>query len=368
MARTVVDFPLPGLPHQREDLARAHVEADAVDGADRADAPAQQPGPGQREVVVEVGHPQHLGAVLAGGRRSAGCGRCGARAAVRAGAAGGAPAGQQRDRLRGARAGEDLLDVAVLDHPPGVHDGDPVREAGHHPQVVADEHERGAGLLPRGAQHVEDLRLDGDVEGGGRLVGDEHVRVVGDGQGDRHPLAHAAGELVGVGAEPRGRPVQADELEQLDRPGPGRGTADPAVGLERLDEQLAHRVHRGQRRLGVLLDQPDAGAAHPGQLGVAAAEELLPAQPHRARDPGRRGQQPHDGQGGDGLARAGRPDDGEHLPRRDRQVHAPHGVHDAVGRAQPHVQPGDLQGGAGRSCAPAVGGVERVAQAVPERG
>ena len=32
-------------------------------------------------------------------------------------------------------------------------------------------------LQPR--QHVEDLGLDRDVEGGGRLVGDEQLRLVG---------------------------------------------------------------------------------------------------------------------------------------------------------------------------------------------
>ena len=47
-------------------------------------------------------------------------------------------------------------------------------------------------------QQVEDLGLDGDVERGGGLVGEQQLRTAGQGDGDHHPLAHAAGQLVGV--------------------------------------------------------------------------------------------------------------------------------------------------------------------------
>ena len=49
-------------------------------------------------------------------------------------------------------------------------------------------------------EEVEDLLLDGDVEGGGGLVGDEELRTIDDGHGDHDALAHASGELVGIGA------------------------------------------------------------------------------------------------------------------------------------------------------------------------
>ena len=46
------------------------------------------------------------------------------------------------------------------------------------------------------SQHVEDLRLHGDVQRGGGFVADQQVRIVGDRDRDHHPLALAAGELV----------------------------------------------------------------------------------------------------------------------------------------------------------------------------
>ena len=53
-------------------------------------------------------------------------------------------------------------------------------------------------LAHHAAHEVQDLGLDRDVEGGGRLVGDEQLRVAGERHGDHHPLPHAAGELVRV--------------------------------------------------------------------------------------------------------------------------------------------------------------------------
>src|SRR3712207_9198031 len=49
------------------------------------------------------------------------------------------------------------------------------------------------------------FRSDGDVEGGGRLVGDEQVGLAGDRHGDHRPLPHAAGELVRVHVDPLDR-------------------------------------------------------------------------------------------------------------------------------------------------------------------
>ena len=48
------------------------------------------------------------------------------------------------------------------------------------------------------AQQVQDLRLGGDVQRRGRLVGDQDARAAGQGHGDHGPLAQAAGELEGV--------------------------------------------------------------------------------------------------------------------------------------------------------------------------
>ena len=71
-------------------------------------------------------------------------------------------------------------------------------------------------------QHVEDLRLHGDVQRGGRLVADQQVGIVGDRDRDHDALALAAGQLVREGPRPALGLGDADELEQLDGAGARR--------------------------------------------------------------------------------------------------------------------------------------------------
>ena len=69
--------------------------------------------------------------------------------------------------------------------------------------VIDDQ--RGVELALQVAHQVEDLRLHGDVQRGGRLVGDQQLGVAGQRHGDHRALAHAAGELVRVVVDPRSR-------------------------------------------------------------------------------------------------------------------------------------------------------------------
>jgi hypothetical protein len=62
-----------------------------------------------------------------------------------------------------------LDDLAVLHHRHAVGD------IGHHGQVVADQDQRRAVLAHQLAQQVQDLGLSRDVQGGGRLVGDDQA-------------------------------------------------------------------------------------------------------------------------------------------------------------------------------------------------
>src|SRR3546814_8394439 len=108
------------------------------------------------------------------------------------------------------RAIEDVAHRPLLDHAAGVHHHDPVAESGNDAEVVGDHDDGGAEIALQVGQQIEDLRLDGDVEGGGRLVGDQQVRLAEQRHGNHHALAHTAGEIVRV------------EDEAL----PGRGDAD----------------------------------------------------------------------------------------------------------------------------------------------
>ena len=70
-----------------------------------------------------------------------------------------------------------------------MHDRDPVTHLAHDGQVVADEQHCQAQMLLQVFQNVEDLCLDRDVEGAGRLIADQQAGLCCEGPGNRNPLA-----------------------------------------------------------------------------------------------------------------------------------------------------------------------------------
>ena len=136
--------------------------------------------------------------------------------------------GQQAPRVGMLGRREDRVGVGLLDDPAGVHDRDLVGHLGHHAEVVGDDDDGGVELALQPLDQLEDLRLDGHVERGRRLVGDQQLRVVGQRHRDHRALAHAARELVRVGVGALARLRDADQREHLDRAVPGLRLRDVA--------------------------------------------------------------------------------------------------------------------------------------------
>ena len=130
---------------------------------------------------------------------------------------------------------------------------------------------------------LDDLRLDGHVERGRRLVGDEQLRRARQRHGDHHALAHSAGELVRVIVEPVGGLRDADHAQQFDGALAGLLLVHAHVQFQRLGELAADRQHGVEARHRVLKDHGDLRAAHVADLfrrhleQVLALEERLPA-------------------------------------------------------------------------------------------
>ena len=204
---------------------------------------------------------------------------------------------------------------------------------------MADEHDAHAFLIAQAAQQVENLRLNGDVEGGGGLVGDEQARLAAQGHGDEHALAHAAGELVRVAVEALGGRRDAHLVEGMDGFLTRGGAGESAMALEHLEEVLAHRFDRVERGHGVLEDHGDLGAAHAAALLGAHGKHVLAGKLELVGlDLGVLGQKAHDRLHGDALARAGLTHDGEELAVEDREVHASHGLDEAAVRVERGAQ------------------------------
>lgn len=87
-------------------------------------------------------------------------------------------------------------------------DSHPVGDLGHHHHVVGDEENGDVLLRLHRADEVEDLRLNGNVQRGRRLVGDQDLGAEREGHRDHDPLQHATGQLV--------RPAEASFFGWLD--------------------------------------------------------------------------------------------------------------------------------------------------------
>lgn len=255
--------------------------------------------------------------------------------------------GEQLPGVGVLRPGEQLGRGALLDDPTVPHHDDPVGPVGGDGEVVGDQQQRGAPLAAQRVEVVEDPAGDGRVQRAGRLVGDDQRGSGGEGDRDEHPLAHPAGQLVGVlpGAGPR--IVETGRGQQLDGAGRGRAAVGEPVGAQALGDLHTDLLHGVQRDARVLRDEPDPGSAHrpvgalgqPGEDGAVECDRARGDRPCGGQQPEHRG-----GQGG--LARPGLPDDGDDLPGRDGQVDAAHGVHRPATGGVGDLQTRHLQQGA----------------------
>ena len=170
---------------------------------------------------------------------------------------------------------------------------------------MGDEQDRQAHLPLEVLDQVQHLALEGAVQGGGGLVGEQDLGASGQGHGQADALAHAAGEGVGEILGPFRSPGDADPVQPADRVGPGFGPAHPEMAPADLGDLAAHphaRIERGER---LLEHHPQHPAAQPGPDRVVHAVAGPALDDQAASDPERGGlQEAEQGQGGQALARA----------------------------------------------------------------
>ncbi|KAF5292397.1 hypothetical protein FQR65_LT20296 [Abscondita terminalis] len=246
------------------------------------------------------------------------------------------------------RAFDHVLGVPHLHQPALAHDADAVRQRRHHGQVMGDPDHGGAGLAHELLHLEQDLALDGDVQRRRGFVGNEEVGPVQQGDGDDHPLAHAAGQLVRIAVQALGRRRHADLDQRIVRLLQRLAAAGPAVGEDGLDHLRADAQHRVQRRHRVLEDHGDAAPPDAAQRGLRQAHQFLPVQQDAAAgDAPRRVDQAHDGVAGLRLARAGLAHQAEDLAALQRKAHAVDRAHRAGRRLEMGLQVAHLQQGGG---------------------
>jgi len=116
---------------------------------------------------------------------------------------------------------ENFFNGALLDEFSFEHNQNTIRKIGDDAEVVGDEEDRHAELIAEIAKEIENLGLDGDIEGGGGFIGDEKFGLAGEGHGDHGALLHSARKLVGIIARTEFGIADADEFEETSNFGGG---------------------------------------------------------------------------------------------------------------------------------------------------
>ena len=114
-------------------------------------------------------------------------------------------------------AAEDLRGWRVLDDAPQVHHRDVIAGMTRYDQIVGDEQHGQAEILLECPQELDHTLPHCHIEGGGRLVGDQHPWSAAHGQRDRDPLRDPSRKLVGIVTKALPRMLQPDTFEQLER-------------------------------------------------------------------------------------------------------------------------------------------------------
>ena len=222
--------------------------------------------------------------------------------------------------------GVQRVDVAPFDHPTGVHALHSIGDPRHDSEVVRDEHHRRLRFRLNSLENLEDLRLHGHVEGRGRFVRDQNLGFIGDGHGDHDALTHSSGELVRVLTGAIGRLRDTDLSEQLDRTRHGRLGGDLVMSTDHLDDLIADSMCRIEGRQRILKDHRHSFATNFAHDLRRRTDQFGATNSGRALDSCRLGQETHETQEGDGLARTGFTDDSEDLPGAHVEIDTTHGL------------------------------------------
>ena len=125
----------------------------------------------------------------------------------------------------------------------------------------------------------QDLRLGGDVQRRGRLVGDQDVRLQRQGHGDHDTLALSARQLVRIGIGNAGMIRQADRSQQLGDTRVHLCGMAHAVRTQHFADLASAAHQRIERAERFLEHHGDALAPHFTQLALGHAGQLQFSQP-----------------------------------------------------------------------------------------
>ena len=169
---------------------------------------------------------------------------------------------QQFLRIGMLRIGKDINGLPLFNNFPALHHANPVGNAAHDAQIMRDEQKAKALAAFQIGQKVKDLRLNGHIQRGCRLIRDQQFGAIGQSHGDHHALALAARQLMRISGQAVFGVADADFVQQFDNAGAGSVAFQLLVQAKAFPNLGFDRVQRVQRCHRLLKDKADVISAH----------------------------------------------------------------------------------------------------------
>src|SRR5205085_4020379 len=185
-------------------------------------------------------------------------------------------------------------------------------------------------------QEVDDLRLDGQIQGADRFVTNDEPRFDRERAGDADALTLAAAEFVRVTLRVRGIETHIRQQALHTSPASIR-VARQTVDVQRLADNLAGGHPRIQRTVGILKNHLEFPAPS-AQRGAVQGGEVLALEENPARG---RCDQTNDRASQRGLAATTFADQADSFARLDEEADVVHGPHEVFGPAEDTVLHGE---------------------------
>ena len=181
---------------------------------------------------------------------------------------------QQRLRIRMQRIAVNHLGRGVLDNAAQIHHGQVIADVFDHGQIVGDEQVCQMQFVLKVLQEIDDLRLNGNIQGTDRFVTHNEFRRQGQSSGNTDPLPLTTGKFVRITTGSRGG--QAHTIQKRSHTVTTLLSTRNTMHRKRLADNIAHGHSRIQRPHRVLKDHLHAAAQLPKR--VRPTEKI-----HRAR-------------------------------------------------------------------------------------
>jgi hypothetical protein len=215
--------------------------------------------------------------------------------------------------------------LTQLDQLTGIHHRDAIAEPTNDPEIVADEQQGHTRFAPKARQQAQNLRLDGDVQRGRRLVEDQERGSASQRRGDQRALLHSTRELVGEGAGDLSRAIDPHLAQRDFAAGERLGQRQSKMLYHRFSDLPANAERRVERSERILKHGADASSENPPAPCRSETDEVLAFEPDRAGDFGVGAEKIQHCPGQTALTGPGLTHDGERAPRFEGKADIAHG-------------------------------------------